>query len=259
MKYYRLTMRIVGFQESCWKIKICNRWQSTVITYNPNAKKIWISDSGRFASFLRQRQSQLLRILNNKDARTFYPNFRLKFILSHEPIQCSFFNPHLITVIDSRTSQRNVYKKSHSGCVDCEVFTDGSFNYDNQIGAYAIFIRDKATNSELKTYQEGEKSNNALELKALIKALEQIEKKQSLLITTDSQYVIKGIAYWIQNWKRNRWRTASGNKVKNKTSWKKFDRLLKGRYVEFQWVKSHAGHPENALCDYYAKLRTEIF
>jgi ribonuclease HI len=72
-------------------------------------------------------------------------------------------------------------------------------------------------------------------------------------VITDSQYMIKGITTWIYHWKLNRWRTANAEKVKDKKQWKKLDRLMNNRCLEFKWVKAHEDHPGNNLCDFMAR------
>ena len=84
---------------------------------------------------------------------------------------------------------------------------------------------------------------------AVIKALSELKRSVPVTITTDSQYVKKGITEWIHNWKRNGWRTAAKKLVKNSDLWKQLDELVMEHDIEWKWVKGHSGHPENELAD----------
>jgi ribonuclease HI len=88
-----------------------------------------------------------------------------------------------------------------------------------------------------------------MEMMAVIKGLESLEATSNLRITTDSQYVLKGITQWMPNWKRNNWKTAARKPVKNADLWKILDQLLVGHDVEWKWVKGHSGHIENERVD----------
>ena len=105
-------------------------------------------------------------------------------------------------------------------------------------------------------------TNNAMEMTAVVKALQQCLARDILEIRlfTDSTYVKNGITSWIKNWKRNGWRTAAGTPVKNKELWIEIDTLSqKMKSVEWRWVKAHNGDPQNELVDSLAyQEATEI-
>ena len=92
-------------------------------------------------------------------------------------------------------------------------------------------------------------TNNRMELTAVIKALRALKRRCRVRITTDSQYVKKGITEWIAGWKRNGWRTASRSPVKNADLWRALDTLVARHAVEWVWVRGHSGHPGNELAD----------
>ena len=96
---------------------------------------------------------------------------------------------------------------------------------------------------------EPETTNNRMELMAAIRALESLTRQCSVKLTTDSQYVQKGITEWLPNWKRRGWKTAAKKPVKNADLWKRLDEAVAGHEVEWHWVKGHSGHPENELAD----------
>ena len=79
-----------------------------------------------------------------------------------------------------------------------------------------------------------------------------IGKNIGIIITTDSQYVKNGINQWIVNWKKNGWKTAAKQPVKNKDLWIKLDELVQNNNVEWKWVKGHSGHPGNEKADQLA-------
>jgi ribonuclease HI len=99
---------------------------------------------------------------------------------------------------------------------------------------------------------EGHTTNNRMELMAAIKGLEHLKRPCEVDLTTDSQYVRKGITQWISNWKRNNWRTAAKKPVKNDDLWKALDALTRTHSISWHWVKGHSGHVENEIADQLA-------
>lgn len=96
---------------------------------------------------------------------------------------------------------------------------------------------------------ELETTNNRMEMTAVIKALEALKKPSRVRLTTDSQYVMKGVTEWMENWKKRQWKTASRSAVKNVDLWKRIDQLVAVHEIEWVWVKGHSGHVENELVD----------
>ena len=92
-------------------------------------------------------------------------------------------------------------------------------------------------------------TNNRMELTAAIRALEALKKPSTVHLHTDSQYLQKGISEWIRNWKRNGWRTASKQPVKNADLWQRLDELAARHQIKWCWVKGHAGHAGNERAD----------
>ena len=92
-------------------------------------------------------------------------------------------------------------------------------------------------------------TNNRMELLAVIRALEALTRKTPVRVTTDSQYVKKGITEWIHNWKRNGWKTAARKPVKNSDLWQQLDQLVSNHDLSWAWVKGHSGHAENERAD----------
>ena len=96
-------------------------------------------------------------------------------------------------------------------------------------------------------------TNNRMELMAAIQGLESLTRGVNATLYTDSKYVKDGITQWINNWKRNGWRTAAKKPVKNVDLWKRLDEALVRHRVDWQWVKGHAGHVENERADELAR------
>lgn len=100
---------------------------------------------------------------------------------------------------------------------------------------------------------ESETTNNRMELMAAISALESLTRPSDVVVTTDSTYVLKGITEWVAGWKRRGWVTSSRTPVKNVDLWQRLDAAVAGHSVRWEWVKGHAGHPENERADELAR------
>ncbi|MGB0927977.1 MAG: ribonuclease HI [Pikeienuella sp.] len=96
-------------------------------------------------------------------------------------------------------------------------------------------------------------TNNRMELTAAIEALNALGRPTAITIVTDSTYVKDGVTKWIHGWKRNGWRTAAKKPVKNEDLWRALDEAQSRHEVTWDWVKGHAGHPENERADELAR------
>lgn len=96
-------------------------------------------------------------------------------------------------------------------------------------------------------------TNNRMELLAAIAALEALERPSQITVVTDSAYVKGGITAWLHAWKQNGWRTTSKKPVKNEDLWRRLDEAAARHEVRWEWVKGHAGHPENERADALAR------
>ncbi|MGJ3350462.1 ribonuclease HI [Morganella morganii] len=137
-----------------------------------------------------------------------------------------------------------------------EIFTDGSCLGNPGPGGYGALLRYKGRE---KTLSEGFflTTNNRMELLAAIMALETLKRPCDIVLTTDSQYVRQGITQWIHNWKRRGWRKADKSPVVNVDLWQRLDSAITRHQIDWQWVKGHAGHPENERCDELARAAAE--
>ena len=129
-----------------------------------------------------------------------------------------------------------------------ELFTDGACQGNPGPGGWGVLLRYGGVEKELSG-AEPATTNNRMELTAVIRGLEALKRPCRVLVTTDSQYVRNGITDWIRRWRRNGWRTADRQPVKNSDLWRRLDEVAAGHEVEWHWVKGHAGHPENERAD----------
>ncbi len=132
-----------------------------------------------------------------------------------------------------------------------EIFTDGACKGNPGPGGWGAVLR-YGDNEKLLWGGDKETTNNRMELLAAIEALSALKKSCSVVLTTDSQYVRKGITEWITGWRKNGWKTAAKKPVKNADLWQRLDELSAQYKIDWRWVKGHSGHPENELADQLA-------
>jgi ribonuclease HI len=131
------------------------------------------------------------------------------------------------------------------------IWTDGACLGNPGPGGWGALLRWNGHERELSG-GEAETTNNRMELMAAIQALESLRRSCRVVLTTDSQYVRKGITEWMTNWKRNGWKAASKKPVKNAELWQRLDKARERHEVQWDWVKGHSGHPENERADQLA-------
>lgn len=129
-----------------------------------------------------------------------------------------------------------------------QIFTDGACKGNPGPGGWGALLRFGEHEKKLKG-AEPLTTNNRMELMAAIMALANLKRRCRVDLTTDSQYVKKGITEWMTNWKKNNWRTAAKKPVKNADLWQRLDELVSQHQVQWHWVKGHSGHAENELVD----------
>ena len=136
-------------------------------------------------------------------------------------------------------------------------YTDGACSGNPGPGGWGALLIARDGKRVVKTRElkggEVETTNNRMELLAAIHELEALERPSSLTVVTDSAYVKGGITAWLHNWKRNNWRTATKKPVKNEDLWRRLDAANARHQVTWEWVKGHAGHPENERADELAR------
>ncbi len=136
---------------------------------------------------------------------------------------------------------------------EAEIYTDGACRGNPGRGGWGAVLRYKGHEKTLYG-AEPLTTNNRMELMAAIRALESLKRPCRVRLTTDSQYVQKGITEWMANWKRNGWKTTAKKPVKNADLWQRLDTAITGHQIQWEWVKGHSGHPENELADELANM-----
>ncbi|WP_039913993.1 ribonuclease HI [Cellvibrio mixtus] len=129
-----------------------------------------------------------------------------------------------------------------------EIYTDGACKGNPGPGGWGVLLRYSGVEKSLYG-GEANTTNNRMELMAAIEGLSALREPCDVTITTDSQYVRKGITEWLANWKRNGWRTAAKEPVKNADLWQRLDEQNQRHQVRWHWVKGHSGHRENEIAD----------
>ncbi|MBE0484130.1 MAG: ribonuclease HI [Bacterioplanes sp.] len=142
-------------------------------------------------------------------------------------------------------------RKKQEVILKVELFTDGACKGNPGPGGWGALLRFGQHERELFG---GEKNttNNRMELMAAIEGLKALTRSCDVILTTDSQYVKQGINSWLAGWKRNGWKTASKQAVKNQDLWQALDEQTQRHQIEWRWVKGHTGHPDNERADQLA-------
>ena len=131
------------------------------------------------------------------------------------------------------------------------IYTDGACSGNPGPGGWGAYIDNAGVVTELSGREE-DTTNNRMELKAVIEALNSFTSKTNLNLYTDSKYVMDGSSKWIENWKKNGWKTAQKKAVKNQDLWIELDKLLHFHKIHWVWVKGHDGNLGNERADYLA-------
>ena len=133
-----------------------------------------------------------------------------------------------------------------------KIYTDGSCIGNPGNGGWAAIIIKDGKKTQIKGSKKNT-TNNQMELFAPIKALKKIPKSSKVQIFTDSKYVKSGITEWINNWKKNGWKTADKQPVKNKELWEELDLLNNEFKISWNWVKAHSTDQLNNEVDLIAR------
>jgi ribonuclease HI len=130
-----------------------------------------------------------------------------------------------------------------------EIYTDGACSGNPGPGGWGAVLSYGDRHKELSGGEANPTTNNRMELMAAIQALESLNRPARVRLHTDSAYLRNGIMSWLAGWKRNSWRTASKQPVKNEELWRRLDAAAARHEVEWLWVKGHAGNPGNERAD----------
>jgi len=142
-------------------------------------------------------------------------------------------------------------------------YTDGACSGNPGPGGWGALLQAKHGDTVLKERElkggEANTTNNRMELLAAIAALEALDRPSRITLVTDSAYVKNGVTGWIHGWKRNGWKTSTKKPVKNEDLWRRLDEAAERHDVTWEWVKGHAGHPENERADELARAGMKPF
>ncbi len=139
-----------------------------------------------------------------------------------------------------------------------EIFCDGACSGNPGVGGWGCVLRWKGHEKELSG-AAGETTNNRMELTAAIEALASLKRPCDVVLTTDSQYLAKGMTEWIAGWQKRGWVNSKKEPVLNRDLWERLLELAKVHRVEWVWIRGHNGHPENERCDALARRATEEY
>jgi ribonuclease HI len=239
-------MIIIEENNKNYKIRVKKRNENiyTDVIFNPQNKYLYIDEKNELGIFLKSNEYQFRKLLHNKRPHTFHKDFVLDFsIIDKKDIE-AFNNKE--NIIISEGGKVRVAEDMEEGLL--EIYTDGSFDEQGSTGAYGYALVEGG--KVIKEYYSlsDSKSSSHLELLAVIDALTRVEGRR-IRIYTDSQYVRKGITEWIFHWRENGFMTANGTKAKNSEDWIRLNELIKGRYIEWLWIKSHRDNEIHNLVD----------
>ncbi|WP_174273215.1 ribonuclease HI [Sphingomonas bacterium] len=129
-----------------------------------------------------------------------------------------------------------------------ELATDGACKGNPGPGGWGAVIRSGGKEKEISGGERAT-TNNRMELTAAIEGLSALKRPCRVTLSTDSRYVMDGLTKWLAGWQRNGWRTAARQPVKNADLWRALVEAAAPHRIEWQWVKGHAGHPDNERAD----------
>ena len=140
-----------------------------------------------------------------------------------------------------------------------EIFTDGACSGNPGAGGYGVVMRYGTHEKELSG-GAAQTTNNRMELMGVIVGLSALKEPCKVILTTDSKYVADSVTKkWVYNWQKKNWIRSKNEPVPNTDLWKQLLPLLEKHDVTFNWVKGHAGHPENERCDSLAVAQRDIY
>jgi ribonuclease HI len=139
-----------------------------------------------------------------------------------------------------------------------EIFSDGACSGNPGVGGWGSILRCGGKVKELSG-ADGDTTNNRMEMTAAIAALEALKRPCEVVVTTDSQYLVKGMTEWIAGWVRKGWVNSKKEPVLNRDLWERLQSLAAIHKIQWAWVRGHNGHPENERCDELARKAIEVY
>lgn len=141
---------------------------------------------------------------------------------------------------------------THRTLQSIEIFADGACSGNPGPGGWGTILRSGMHEKELSGY-EAETTNNRMELTAAIAGLEALKRPCRVRLTTDSEYLKRGMTEWVTGWIRRDWKNSQKQPVANRDLWERLVELSNRHQIEWHWVRGHAGHAENERCDALAR------
>ena len=138
-----------------------------------------------------------------------------------------------------------------------EIFSDGACSGNPGPGGWGTILRCGGQEKELSGY-DPETTNNRMELSGAIAGLAALTRRCRVRVTTDSEYVKKGMTEWIEGWVKRGWKNTQKKPVANRDLWERLLELAEQHQVEWHWVRGHDGHAENERCDALARAAIEM-
>lgn len=139
-----------------------------------------------------------------------------------------------------------------------EIFSDGACSGNPGVGGWGSILRCGSHVKELSG-AEGATTNNRMEMTGAIAALEALNRPCEVVVTTDSQYLVKGMTEWLPGWVRRGWVNSKKEPVLNRDLWERLLELSKSHKIKWHWVRGHNGHIENERCDELARQAIATF
>ena len=133
-----------------------------------------------------------------------------------------------------------------------EIWTDGACSGNPGPGGWGALLVWGDHEKELSG-GEADTTNNRMEMRAAIEALDALTRRSKVILHTDSTYLKDGLTKWISGWKRNGWKTAAKKPVKNQDLWQALDTAASRHDIDWRWVKGHAGNEGNERADALAR------
>ena len=138
------------------------------------------------------------------------------------------------------------------------ITTDGACKGNPGPGGWAAILQWNGA-EKILSGAEAHTTNNRMEMMAALKALEALKKPSDITLCTDSRYLMDGMTKWLPGWKRNGWRNASKDPVKNSDLWMALDVAAKPHRIHWEWVRGHNGHPMNERADMLANQAITLY
>jgi ribonuclease HI len=136
--------------------------------------------------------------------------------------------------------------------VKVEIFCDGACSGNPGPGGFGCVLRFSGKEKELSG-SDPHTTNNRMEMMAAITALATLKRPCDVVLTTDSQYLVKGMTEWIDGWQKRGWKNSKKEDVLNRDLWERLLELTRVHRVQWVWIRGHNGHAENERCDELAR------